>query len=66
MVRKFVHVVNVSVQFTPWKDFAIPIKIIKFQIVLILHKKCTCPKLPATEGNFRQHFLGIFKKYGFV
>ncbi len=32
----------------------------------LYHKKCTCLKLPATEGNLRQHFLGFFKKYGYV
>jgi len=55
IIRKFVHVVDMCVQFIPSKDFVIPIKVTKFQVVLILHKKCICPKLPDTEGNLRQH-----------
>ena len=66
IIREFVHVVGMCVQLTPSKDFAIPIKVTKFYVVLILHKKCTCLKLPATEGNLRQHFLEFFKKYGYV
>jgi len=62
MIRKLAHVIQMCVQFTPSKLFVTPIKVIKLQVVLILHKKCTCFKLPDTEGNLRQHFFRNLQK----